>query len=63
MQPSDPSHFSSSGLDSTSSLSVLRALRAVAEKGKLTVVCVIHQPRYEIFGTFVSNSNTYWRLL
>ena len=29
---------------------MLRALRAVAEKGRLTVVCVIHQPRYEIFG-------------
>jgi len=41
-----------SGLDSTSSLSVLRALRAVAEKGRLTVVCVIHQPRYEIFAMF-----------
>ena len=41
--------FLDSGLDSTSSLSVLRALRAVAEKGRLTVICVIHQPRYEIF--------------
>ncbi|XP_065072396.1 uncharacterized protein LOC135696807 [Rhopilema esculentum] len=41
-----------SGLDSTSSLSVLRALRAVAEKGRLNVVCVIHQPRYEIFAMF-----------
>ncbi|XP_031574041.1 ABC transporter G family member 28-like [Actinia tenebrosa] len=38
-----------SGLDSTSSLLVLDALRAVAEKGRLTVVCVIHQPRFEIF--------------
>ncbi|XP_048580438.1 putative white-brown complex homolog protein 30 [Nematostella vectensis] len=38
-----------SGLDSTSSLLVLDALRAVAEKGKLTVICVIHQPRFEIF--------------
>eukprot|EP00794_Sanderia_malayensis_P016837 gene16838-18536_t len=41
-----------SGLDSTSSLSVLRALRKVAEVGRLTVVCVIHQPRYEIFSMF-----------
>ncbi len=38
-----------SGLDSTSSLSVLKSLRAVAEQGKLTVLCVIHQPRFEIF--------------
>eukprot|EP00794_Sanderia_malayensis_P016777 gene16777-18472_t len=41
-----------SGLDSTSSLTVLNALRKVAEKGKLTVACVIHQPRYEIFSMF-----------
>ena len=44
-----------SGLDSTSSLSVLKSLRAVAEQGKLTVLCVIHQPRFEIF------SKLYWR--
>ncbi|XP_028413508.1 ABC transporter G family member 28-like [Dendronephthya gigantea] len=41
-----------SGLDSTSSLSVLKSLRAVAEKGGLTVLCVIHQPRFEIFNMF-----------
>lgn len=41
--------FVYSGLDSTSSLLVLEALRKVAEKGRLTVVCVIHQPRYEIY--------------
>ncbi|XP_028413905.1 ABC transporter G family member 24-like [Dendronephthya gigantea] len=41
-----------SGLDSTSSLSVLKSLRAVAEHGKLTVLCVIHQPRFEIFEMF-----------
>ncbi|KAK3702963.1 hypothetical protein QZH41_012414, partial [Actinostola sp. cb2023] len=40
-----------SGLDSTSSLLVLDALRTVAEKGRLTVVCVIHQPRFEIFSS------------
>ena len=28
---------------------VVDALKAVAEKKKLTIVCVIHQPRYEIF--------------
>ncbi len=47
--------MSFSGLDSTSSLSVLKSLRAVAEQGKLTVLCVIHQPRFEIF------SKLYWR--
>ncbi|CAH3118120.1 unnamed protein product, partial [Pocillopora meandrina] len=41
-----------SGLDSTSSLMVVDALKAVAEKKKLTIVCVIHQPRYEIFSKF-----------
>ncbi|CAB3987012.1 ABC transporter, ATPbinding domain containing [Paramuricea clavata] len=41
-----------SGLDSTSSLSVLKSLRAVAEQGRLTVLCVIHQPRFEIFNMF-----------
>nr|XP_058973128.1 uncharacterized protein LOC131799421 [Pocillopora verrucosa] len=41
-----------SGLDSTSSLMVVDALKAVAEEKKLTVVCVIHQPRYEIFSKF-----------
>ena len=28
---------------------VVDALKAVAEEKKLTIVCVIHQPRYEIF--------------
>lgn len=41
-----------SGLDSTSSLMVVEALKVVAEKKKLTIVCVIHQPRYEIFSKF-----------
>lgn len=41
-----------SGLDSTSSLMVVDALKAVAEERKLTIVCVIHQPRYEIFSKF-----------
>ena len=44
--------FYFSGLDSTSSLSVLKSLRAVAEQGKLTVLCVIHQPRFEIFSKY-----------
>ena len=42
-------YFPCSGLDSTSSLMVVDALKAVAEERKLTIVCVIHQPRYEIF--------------
>ena len=43
-----------SGLDSTSSLMVVDALKAVAEERKLTIVCVIHQPRYEIFSECIS---------
>ena len=41
-----------SGLDSTSSLTVLRALKRVAAEGGLTIVAVLHQPRYEIFEMF-----------
>ena len=44
--------FPCSGLDSTSSLMVVDALKAVAEERKLTIVCVIHQPRYEIFSEY-----------
>jgi ABC-type multidrug transport system ATPase subunit len=40
-----------SGLDSTSSKEVCHCLRRVAESG-LTIVTVIHQPRYEIFEMF-----------
>eukprot|EP00808_Paulinella_micropora_P013567 g50285.t1 len=40
-----------SGLDSTSSKEVCQALRMIAESG-LTVMTVIHQPRYEIFRMF-----------
>ncbi len=40
-----------SGLDSASSKAVCGALRHIADLG-LTVVCVIHQPRYEIFKMF-----------
>jgi len=38
-------------LDSSTSQEVCESLRRVAEKG-LTVVAVIHQPRYEIFRMF-----------
>ncbi len=37
-----------SGLDSTSSMEVCACLKKVADLG-LTVITVIHQPRYEIF--------------
>ena len=37
-----------SGLDSTSSKEVCACLKRIAEGG-LTIVTVIHQPRYEIF--------------
>ena len=40
-----------SGLDSTSSLDVCKALRDIADTG-ITVITVIHQPRYEIFTMF-----------
>ena len=40
-----------SGLDSTSSMEVCNALRKIADIG-LTVVTVLHQPRYEIFCQF-----------
>eukprot|EP00039_Didymoeca_costata_P009519 m.126277 g.126277 ORF g.126277 m.126277 type:complete len:897 (-) comp14512_c0_seq3:966-3656(-) len=41
-----------SGLDSTSSFTVLKALKRIAAEGGLTVVTVLHQPRYEIFQMF-----------
>lgn len=40
-----------SGLDSTSSMEVCSALRKIADIG-ITVVTVLHQPRYEIFTQF-----------
>ncbi len=40
-----------SGLDSTAALEVCKTLKAIADLG-LTVVAVIHQPRYEIFLSF-----------
>ena len=40
-----------SGLDSTTSMSICGALRQIASLG-LTIVAVIHQPRYEIFTMF-----------
>jgi len=40
-----------SGLDSTAALEVCRTLKSIADLG-LTVVAVIHQPRFEIFETF-----------
>ena len=40
-----------SGLDSSSSMSICNALRKISSIG-LTIVAVIHQPRYEIFELF-----------
>ena len=40
-----------SGLDATAALEVCSTLKAIADLG-LTVVAVIHQPRYEIFESF-----------
>ncbi|KAL6067079.1 White-brown complex protein 11 [Balamuthia mandrillaris] len=39
------------GLDSAVSLSLVNTLRRLAERGR-TIVCTIHQPRYEIFSKF-----------
>lgn len=41
-----------SGLDATASLQVCAILRRVAEEAGMTVVAVIHQPRYDIFTMF-----------
>ncbi len=41
-----------SGLDSSSSFEVCRVLQRVAHEMHLTVVAVIHQPRYEIYTMF-----------
>ena len=37
-----------SGLDSATSLLVMKILLSLAKKG-LTIICVLHQPRYEVF--------------
>lgn len=41
-----------SGLDATASLDVCGILRRVAEEAGITVISVIHQPRYDIFTMF-----------
>jgi ABC-type multidrug transport system ATPase subunit len=38
-----------SGLDAAGSMTVLRALKRFATVGKLTIIAVLHQPRYDIF--------------
>ncbi|CAB4031968.1 white-brown complex homolog 30, partial [Paramuricea clavata] len=40
------------GLDSSSSLAVVKALNTVAAKTNMTICCVIHQPRFEILKMF-----------
>ena len=42
-----------SGLDSTSSLEVLGALKRLSKNG-VTIITIIHQPRYSIFTMFDS---------
>ena len=39
----------SSGLDATSALSVMQTLKRIAVRGRRTVVCVLHQPRSELW--------------
>ncbi|KAL9643147.1 hypothetical protein ABK040_001636 [Willaertia magna] len=41
-----------SGLDSSASKEVIQALRTIAVQQHITIVTVIHQPRYEIFTMF-----------
>jgi ABC-type multidrug transport system ATPase subunit len=43
-----------SGLDATASAEVVRALASVTHSSQMTVVAVIHQPRFEIFTKFDS---------
>ncbi len=40
------------GLDSSTSLSICRSLKALSERGECTVVCTIHQPQPKIFNMF-----------
>ncbi len=40
------------GLDSSTSLSICRTLKALSERGECTVVCTIHQPQPKIFNMF-----------
>lgn len=40
------------GLDASMSLSVLKSLKRLAKENHCTIICTIHQPRYEIFEMF-----------
>ncbi|KAI8902367.1 P-loop containing nucleoside triphosphate hydrolase protein [Globomyces pollinis-pini] len=42
-----------SGLDSFTAHQIMETLKAIAESGR-TIICSIHQPRYDIFGMFDS---------
>ncbi|EFC48305.1 predicted protein, partial [Naegleria gruberi] len=42
----------SSGLDSESALSLCKTLREIAEENNSNIICVIHQPSYEILEQF-----------
>ena len=43
------------GLDSSSSLAVVKALNTVASSTNMTICCVIHQPRFEILSKLFLN--------
>eukprot|EP01122_Echinamoeba_exundans_P004415 TRINITY_DN1444_c0_g1_i2.p1 TRINITY_DN1444_c0_g1~~TRINITY_DN1444_c0_g1_i2.p1 ORF type:complete len:1867 (+),score=179.30 TRINITY_DN1444_c0_g1_i2:376-5976(+) len=41
-----------SGLDSSSAVQVCQCLKTIAQRANMTVVCVIHQPRVEVYEMF-----------
>jgi ABC-type multidrug transport system ATPase subunit len=43
-----------SGLDSSSAVQVCKCLKTIAARSNMTIVCVIHQPRPEVFQLFDS---------
>ena len=49
--PKVPAVSLRTGLDASSSLHLIKALRSIASQG-LTVAAVLHQPRYEMFCLF-----------
>ena len=50
--PPHPQDEPSSGLDSTTALTVCSALKDLTTQGICTVVCTIHQPQRKIFDLF-----------
>jgi len=45
-------HFTSSGLDSFTSLAIMEMLSHLAKKFHKTIVVTLHQPRADIFALF-----------